>query len=91
MSWDGRMSSGRTLWDELVWHYHHGADEAQSFAWSWAALSGRVDPERHAAVQARLRRQAKEAAQWSDRILRYFQTFSGRPFPSPTPPPGWIP
>ncbi len=24
--WDHRMRSGRTLWDELAWHYQHGVD-----------------------------------------------------------------
>jgi alpha-glucuronidase len=35
--------------------------------------------ERHAAVLAKLRTQAVDAAAWRDKCLRYFQQFSGRP------------
>jgi len=80
--WDRTMRSGRTLWDELVWHYTHGADGARAFEERWTALRGRVDAERHQAVLAKLHRQSLEAAQWRDRILRYFQTRSGRPLPA---------
>ncbi len=80
--WDRTMRSGRTLWDELVWHYARGAEEARAFEERWTALRGRVDAERHQAVLAKLQRQSLEAAQWRDRILRYFQTRSGRPLPA---------
>jgi alpha-glucuronidase len=84
--WDRKMRSGRTLWEELGAHYARGAAEARDFARIWAGLAGRVDPERHAAVAAKLRRQETEAAQWSDRIVRYFQAFSGRPLPAAAAP-----
>ncbi|HEU0107536.1 MAG TPA: alpha-glucuronidase family glycosyl hydrolase [Vicinamibacteria bacterium] len=82
VSWDRTMRSGRTLWDELVSHYTRGAEEARAFEERWTALRGRVDAERHQAVLAKLQRQSLEAAQWRDRILRYFQTRSGRALPA---------
>jgi alpha-glucuronidase len=39
-----------------------------------------VDPERHQAVTARLRIQVEDAIAWREKCLRYFQTFSKRPF-----------
>jgi alpha-glucuronidase len=87
--WDHRMKSGRGLWDELVLHYSRGAEEARRLLSTWEGLRGKVDDERHAAVLAKLRRQATEAAAWRDKCLRYFQTFSKRPLPAtigPAPP-----
>src|SRR6185503_825316 len=74
VAWDRRMRSGRTLWDELVAHYAHGADEARGFEERWQGLRGKVDAERHQAVLAKLHQQAVEAAQWRDRIVGYFRT-----------------
>jgi alpha-glucuronidase len=87
LPWDYKMRSGRTLWDELVGHYTNGAAAARSLEARWTALRGRVDDERHAAVAAKLRRQAEDAAAWRDKCLKYFQQFSGKPLPAPTPGP----
>jgi alpha-glucuronidase len=35
------LRSGRTLWDELVAHYAHGADEARAFEERWEGLRGK--------------------------------------------------
>jgi alpha-glucuronidase len=40
-----------------------------------------VDEERHRAVLGKLHTQAEEAAAWSNKCLRYFQQFSGKPLP----------
>jgi alpha-glucuronidase len=76
------MRSGRTFWDELVWHYERGAEEARAFEARWAALRGRVDAERHQAVLAKLHQQAADAAQWRDGILRYFRAQWAGPIPA---------
>jgi alpha-glucuronidase len=89
--WDRRMRSGRTLWDELIAHYTQGADLAHAFVGRWGALARSVDRERHEAVTAKLRHQEADAAAWRNRILQYFQTFSGRPLPAPSPRPVSIP
>jgi alpha-glucuronidase len=82
LPWDFRLKSGDTLWDGLVRHYTRGAVAARDFERRWAALAGEVDPERHAAVLAKLRQQAIDATAWRDKCLRYFQTFSKRPIPT---------
>jgi alpha-glucuronidase len=81
VSWDQRLKSGRSLWEELVLHYTRGADEVLRLEASWSALLGKVDDERHRAVLAKLQQQAADAAAWRDKCLRYFQTFSKRPLP----------
>ena len=86
VSWDRTMRSGRTLWDELVWHYTRGAGEARAFEERWTALRGRVDTERHQAVLAKLHRQAAEAAQWRDKIVGYFRARREGPAASPPAP-----
>jgi alpha-glucuronidase len=79
LPWDHPMASKKTLWEELVRHYAQGAQEALAMEATWRDLSGKVDAERHAAVAAKLRVQAQDAAAWRDKCLQYFQTFSGRP------------
>jgi alpha-glucuronidase len=79
LPWGHRLRSGGTLWDGLVRHYRRGAEQAAQMAATWEALRGKVDEERHAAVLAKLRAQAADAAAWRDKCLRYFQQFSGRP------------
>lgn len=86
LPWDFRMASGATLWDELVRHYRHGAEGAALMASRWEALRGKVDEERYAAVLAKLKRQAEDAAAWRDKCLAYFQQFSGRPAALPAAP-----
>jgi alpha-glucuronidase len=80
LPWDYRLKSGDTLWEGLVRRYTRGAERARDFERRWQALAGRVDDERHKAVAAKLKRQAEDAEAWREKCLRYFQTFSGRPF-----------
>jgi alpha-glucuronidase len=73
LPWDYRMKSGRTLWDELVFSYRRGADEARGLETRWMTLRGAIDDERYRAVLAKLRRQSEDAAAWRDKCLGYFQ------------------
>src|SRR4029079_6624480 len=72
LPWDYRMRSGRTLWDELVDVYGRGAAGARDLEARWTTLAGRIDAARYDAVLARLRRQAEEAAAWSEKCVRFF-------------------
>ena len=76
LPWSYRVKSGRTLWEEIVWLYTRGAEEARGLEERWTRLRGKVDRERHQAVSAKLRRQTADAVAWRDKCLRYFQTFS---------------
>ena len=77
LPWDYKMKSGKTLWEELCGKYYLGAQQAVELGKTWEGLSGKVDPQRHKAVAAKLALQATHAAQWRDQILGYFQRFSG--------------
>ena len=87
VSWDHRMKSGRTLWDELAYSYQTGVDWVRSTRAAWATLSGVMDSERHAAVSKKLAIQERDAVWWRDASLLYFQTFSRRPLPNGVEPP----
>ncbi|UYK77291.1 alpha-glucuronidase [Xanthomonas sacchari] len=80
--WDHRMSSGRSLWDELVGRYTQGVRQVQTMQATWDGLRGKVDAERHAQVAAFLRIQLREAQWWRDASVAYFQSVSGRPLPA---------
>jgi len=80
--WDYKMRSGRTLWDELCLHYQSGVDWVGDARTKWDGLSGVIDPERHAAVAAKLAIQQHDAIWWHDACLLYFQTYSKLPFPN---------
>ncbi|OAG66461.1 alpha-glucuronidase [Xanthomonas floridensis] len=81
VSWDRRMASGRTLWDELVWHYDHGVDEVRAMRATWHGLAGRIDAPRYRQVDAFLAIQQDEAQWWRDASIAYFQSVSGRALP----------
>jgi alpha-glucuronidase len=81
LPWDYRMSSGRILWDELALHYEHGVESVRAWEGIWSSLETSIDPERFQHVQALLTRQEREAREWRDACLLYFQQFSKRPLP----------
>ncbi|MCD0277586.1 alpha-glucuronidase [Xanthomonas melonis] len=81
LPWDHRMASGRTLWDELVWHYDHGVAEVAAMRRTWQGLAGRIDPPRYQQVADFLAIQQREAQWWRDASIAYFQSVSGRALP----------
>ena len=80
--WDRRMSSGRTLWEELVFRYDRGVRGVGVMRQDWNRLKDRVDAERFAQVAAFLAIQEQEAKWWRDACIAYFQSISGRPLPA---------
>jgi alpha-glucuronidase len=78
LPWTHRMKSGRTLWDEVVFTYTRGAEEARGLEARWIGLAGKIDDERYRAVLGRLGRQAADAAAWRDKCLRYFGAASSQ-------------
>ncbi|WP_207420508.1 alpha-glucuronidase [Desertivirga brevis] len=81
VSWDYKMKNGRTLWDELCYHYDRGVQQVRDFQKTWDKVEAFVDPERFHHVQSRLKVQARDAEVWKDGCLLYFQQFSKRPVP----------
>jgi alpha-glucuronidase len=77
--WEHRMSSGRSLWDELTWRYCRGVQRVVAMKDTWRTLAGGIDSERYDETRAFLDIQEKEARWWRDASVLYFQTFSRRP------------
>ena len=77
LPWEYRLKSGRTLWDELVFSYNRGVDEARGLEQRWRMLRGKIDDARYEAVLARLQRQSADASAWRDKCLRYFERARG--------------
>jgi alpha-glucuronidase len=82
VGWRERLSTGRTLWDELVHRYSGGVDSARAMQRSWARVRPAIDSERFTEVASFLEIQAREAKWWRDASLAYFQTFSKMAIPS---------
>ena len=87
MPWDYQVSSGRKLWDELVYRYTHGVEVVSQMRRTWAGLERFVDPERFAQVAAFLAIQEQEAQWWRDASIAYFQSINGLPLPAGFAPP----
>jgi alpha-glucuronidase len=81
LPWDYRMTSGRSLWDELVRHYSSGVQSVAEMRKVWARLAAYVDPQRYEQVAAFLAIQEQEAKWWRDASIAYFQSLSHRPLP----------
>lgn len=82
VSWDHKMRSGRTLWEELCHLYYQGADSVAWMQNAWNALEDKVDSDRFAQVKSLLAIQHKEAVWWRNSCVLYFQTFSKKEIPA---------
>ena len=81
-SWNHKMKSGRTLWNELVYRYYTGADSVKWMKEEWLKQQSKIDEQRFREVSMLLDTQLDEAHWWRNACLLYFQTFSKQPIPS---------
>jgi alpha-glucuronidase len=82
VSWDHRLRSGRTLWEELCHEYSSGVDSVRWMKRVWSEQQHKVDKQRHHKVSMLLEIQEKEAMWWRNACLLYFQQFARRPNPA---------
>jgi alpha-glucuronidase len=82
VSWNYKMRSGRTLWDELCYKYYSGVDSVRWMQHTWNGLKKYIDEERFEQVKMLLAIQEKEAVWWRNACLLYFQTYSKMPIPA---------
>jgi alpha-glucuronidase len=75
------MKNGRTLWDDICYHYEIGLQQVREFQKTWDKTESYVDKERFTLVQSKLRTQSINAQLWKDGCLLYFQQFSRKPIP----------
>lgn len=81
--WKKKLSTGRTLWDELCTRFYTGADSVSWMQKQWTQVKPAVDPAIFADVTGRLATQHKEAIWWRDSWVLYLQTYSKQPIPAP--------
>lgn len=85
--WNYRMKSGKSLWDELCYHYYRGVEGVDEIQKIWNALKGKIDDEEFNSVRMLLDIQHDDAISWRDGCVLYFQTFSRLPIPAGLPTP----
>jgi len=81
--WNQKLSTDRTLWNELCVRFYNGADSVSWMRQEWAKIKPAIDPETFANVAARLEIQQREAYWWRDAWVLYLQSFSRQPVPKP--------
>lgn len=81
LPWTFRMKSGKTLWDELCYHYYSGAKDVSGLQTQWQSVKNAIDPERFDHITTLLKIQEKEARWWRDACVLYFQSFSKQKIP----------
>ncbi|GAC1657158.1 MAG: alpha-glucuronidase family glycosyl hydrolase [Gemmatimonadaceae bacterium] len=81
VGWNERLSSGRTLWEEIAFRYNAGVDAVRAMQRTWESVKSKIDDERFRAVRDDLSVQEREARWWRDAALQYFQTFSKMAIP----------
>lgn len=87
MKWKDRLSTGRTVWEEICYRYNRGVDSVDWMIRQWESLKGKMDEQRFSQVRQLLRVQREEANWWREACLLYFQTFSREPIPARYPQP----
>lgn len=82
LPWTWRLSTGRTLWDEMVHRYDAGVATVADMARRWDMLKPVVDAERWHKTATFLRIQQREAQWWRDASLAYWMSINGLPLPA---------
>lgn len=75
VKWNHVLASGRTLAEELPVRYARGVAAAETMRDRWVNLASRIDPDRHAAVLAKLDIQVADAREWESVCVPYFLGF----------------
>jgi alpha-glucuronidase len=82
VGWNEQLSTGRTLWEELVYRYSTGVDAVGTMQDAWQTVEGRIDSQRFDDVNEYLGIQHYEARWWRDACLQYFRSFANLDIPS---------
>ena len=74
--WSHRMKSGRTVYEEMQFHYNRGVEEVEDFVRIWQEVKPIIDEQRWQEVNARIQHQLENAREWRKVCLDYFGSFS---------------
>lgn len=85
--WTKKLSTGRTLWNELCFRYYDGVEQVKKLKTTWESLKPEIEAETFENVKGRLKIQEKEALWWRDACVLYFIDYAKMPIPSPLVPP----
>ncbi len=80
-SWNFKMKSGRTLWDEICYKFDDGVKQVRQFQKVWDKFQPYINSKRFTDVQQKLKIQSANAVVWKDACLLYFQRYSRMPIP----------
>ncbi|MBN8807858.1 MAG: alpha-glucuronidase [Sphingomonas sp.] len=82
LPWNYRLSSGQSLWQEIVAHYDRGVGSVVGMRRSWATLTLLIDAERFAKTATFLAIQEREARWWRDASIAYWMSLNHLPLPA---------
>jgi alpha-glucuronidase len=85
--WNRALSTGRSVWAELVYRYDRGVATVGDMRRRWEALQPRIDPERWQKTATLLGVQEREARWWRDASLAYWMSINGLALPAGSAPP----
>ena len=74
--WSHRMKSGRTVYEEMQFHYNRGVEEVEDFVRIWQEAKPIIDEQRWQEVNTRMQHQLENAREWRKVCLDYFGSFS---------------
>ena len=74
--WSYRMKSGRTVYEEMQFHYNRGVEEVEDFVRIWQEVKPIIDEQRWQEVNTRMQHQLENAREWRNVCLGYFGSFS---------------
>jgi len=73
--WTRRLSSGRTVMEEMEYHYQRGVSEVEQFIAIWQQAKPCIDGQRWQEVDAKLHEQLENAREWQNTCVTYFRSF----------------
>jgi alpha-glucuronidase len=87
IAWNEKLSTGRSLWEEICFRYNFGVQKVEKMQSDWESLKPNIDAQIFADVKGRLASQHYESLIWRDACLLYFQTYSKMGIPAQYPKP----
>ena len=73
--WTRRLSSGRTVMEELDFRYARGVEEVKDFMRIWQEARHAIDEQRWKETEAKLQEQLRNAEEWQRVCTTYFHSF----------------
>lgn len=74
VSWNSKLSNGKTLWQNIVLHYDRGVAAVADYKYVWSTMRQYVDSERWQRTAALLEEQYQNACEWKQTCINYFNS-----------------